>query len=235
MTQATHKEINLAAISEEALVDYLDRHPDFFERHATLLARMRLPHQRGGSTISLIERQVQTLRDQAQQHETRLKEFIVTAQANDVLSGKIHHLACRLIRAHGASQVFAALEASLREDFNASHWTLLCLRNDVPELSRLTTCHLLLAERNAAELKPFETFFDAPRPRCGQIRDSQRDYLFGKDAAEIGSAAMVPLGVNAAFGLLAIGSHDTNRFHPTMSTDFLTRIGELVSEAIGAI
>jgi uncharacterized protein len=33
-------------------------------------------------------------------------------------------------------------------------------------------------------------------------------------------------------GLLAIGSHDTERFLPTMSTDFLVRIGELVSEAM---
>lgn len=236
MTQATHKEINLATVSEEALADYLDRHPDFFERHNALLARLRLPHQRGGgATISLVERQVQALREQAQLHEARLKEFILTAQANDVLSGKIHQLACRLIQAHGAAQVFGALEASLREDFQASHWSLLCLRTDVPELSRLTTRHLRLAEKGAAELKPFDTFFEAPRPRCGQIRDSQRQYLFGQDAAEIGSAALMPLGPNAAYGLLAVGSNDTDRFHPTMSTDFLTRIGDLVSAAIGGL
>jgi uncharacterized protein YigA (DUF484 family) len=33
--------------------------------------------------------------------------------------------------------------------------------------------------------------------------------------------------------LLAIGSPDAERFHPTMSTEFLARIGDLVSEAIG--
>jgi uncharacterized protein YigA (DUF484 family) len=32
--------------------------------------------------------------------------------------------------------------------------------------------------------------------------------------------------------LLAIGSADAQRFHPTMSTDFLARIGDLISEAI---
>jgi uncharacterized protein YigA (DUF484 family) len=36
------------------------------------------------------------------------------------------------------------------------------------------------------------------------------------------------------FGLLAIGSPDAQRFHPTMSTDFLAHIGELVSEAVAA-
>jgi uncharacterized protein YigA (DUF484 family) len=87
----------------------------------------------------------------------------------------------------------------------------------------------------------FETLFESGRPRCGQIRDSQRDYLFGAGTVEIGSAALVPLGVKSAdkasklsgASLLAIGSPDAERFHPTMSTEFLARIGDLVSEAIG--
>ena len=41
----------------------------------------------------------------------------------------------------------------------------------------------------------FETLFESGRPRCGQIRDSQRDYLFGAGTVEIGSAALVPLGI----------------------------------------
>ena len=32
----------------------------------------------------------------------------------------------------------------------------------------------------------------------------------------------------------AVASHDTERFVPTMSTDFLVRIGELVTEALTA-
>jgi uncharacterized protein YigA (DUF484 family) len=49
---------------------------------------------------------------------------------------------------------------------------------------------------------------------------------------EIASAALVPLGPQSAYGLLAIGSHDVERFQPTMSTEFLAKIGDLVSEAI---
>jgi uncharacterized protein YigA (DUF484 family) len=80
----------------------------------------------------------------------------------------------------------------------------------------------------------FETLFESGRPRCGQIRDSQRDFLFGAGTVEIGSAALVPLGPEPSAGLLAIGSPDAERFHPTMSTDFLARIGDLVSEAVHA-
>lgn len=235
MTKPSVRDLDLAAVSEEVLVDYLVRHPDFFERHAGVLTRLRIPHERGKQTISLVERQVQALREKNERLEAKLQEFVVVAQANDALSSKIHKLGCRLIRAHGAAQVIAALESSLLEDFGATHWLMLSLRTDVPELSRVTTRHLRLVDRAAAELKPFDTFFESARPRCGQIRDTQRDYLFGNEAAEIGSAALVPLGAQASFGLLAVGSNDTERFSPTMSTDFLTRIGELVSEAIGVL
>lgn len=235
MTKTTARELDLAAVSEEVLVDYLLRHPDFFERHAGVLTRLRIPHERGGQTISLVERQVQALRDKNQQLEAKIHEFVSIAQGNDALSDKIHQLACRLVGAHGAAQVFEALEASLREDFGASHWVMVCLRSDVPELSRLRTRHLRLLDRSAGELKPFETFFESNKPRCGQIRDTQREYLFGNDAPEIGSAALVPLGNGAEYGLLAIGSNETERFQSSMSTDFLTRIGELVSAAVGAL
>ena len=64
--------------------------------------------------------------------------------------------------------------------------------------------------------------------------DTQRDYLFGADGSQVGSTVLIPLGERAGLGLLAIASHDTERYLPTMSTDFLVRIGEIVSEAIVA-
>ena len=88
-------------------------------------------------------------------------------------------------------------------------------------------------ERDDDALKPFDMFLRSSGPRCGQIRDAQRDFLFGQETDEIGSAALIPLGKQAKIGFLAIGSIDANRFHPAMSIDFLTRLGELVAEALG--
>jgi uncharacterized protein YigA (DUF484 family) len=225
------------ASDETAIADYLQGNPDFFERHATLLTKLQLPHNRGSSAISLVERQVAALRDKNEKLETRLRELIEVARSNDVLAAKIHRLACRLVRADSASNVMDAIEASLREDFGASEWVLLVTAEGESELTKLNSRHLRIVRLGAAELKMFETLFESGRPRCGQIRDSQRDYLFGAGTIEIGSAALVPLGDKASkqvgAALLAIGSPDAERFHPTMSTEFLARIGDLVSEAIG--
>ena len=89
-----------------------------------------------------------------------------------------------------------------------------------------------VVSRKDPTLKPFATFLDGSGPRCGQIRDSQRTFLFRDDAEEIGSAALVPIGAGAPVGFLAIGSNDKDRFHPGMSIDFLTRLGDLIAGAL---
>jgi len=43
---------------------------------------------------------------------------------------------------------------------------------------------------------------------------------------------LIPLGAQPALGLLALGSVDRDRFHPGMSTEFLSRMGELISDAL---
>jgi len=86
-----------------------------------------------------------------------------------------------------------------------------------------------------SNLKSFETLFSSGKPRCGQVRDSQREFLFGADANDMGSVALVPLGDKGSVGLLALGSTDRDRFHPGMSTEFLARMGDLVSDALTAL
>ena len=234
LTSAANAKSEGTGPSEAEIADYLQNNVDFFERHSTLLTRLKLPHSRGNSTVSLVERQVFALREKNQALEARLRELIDVARSNDVLAAKIHRLACRLVRARSAEALLDAMETSLREDFGASEWLLLLAPTRATGFANIDSRHLRIIEPTAPELKMFETLFESARPRCGQIRDSQRDFLFGAGTVEIGSAALVPLGRELGFALLAIGSPDAQRFHPAMSTDFLARIGDLVSEAVSA-
>ena len=47
--------------SEKAVIEYLKKNPEFFDRNPRLLQSLSLPHESGG-TVSLVERQVATLR-----------------------------------------------------------------------------------------------------------------------------------------------------------------------------
>jgi uncharacterized protein YigA (DUF484 family) len=44
--------------------------------------------------------------------------------------------------------------------------------------------------------------------------------------------ALVPLVGDSPLGLLVLGSPSRDRFHPGMSTDFLARLGQLISDAL---
>jgi uncharacterized protein len=44
--------------------------------------------------------------------------------------------------------------------------------------------------------------------------------------------ALVPLHGDAPLGLLVLGSINRERFHPGMSTDFLSRLAEIISDAL---
>jgi uncharacterized protein YigA (DUF484 family) len=218
-------------VSEDAVHDYLANNPDFFERNASLLDALRLPHSAGGA-VSLVERQVSVLRQKDRKLERKLKDLLQVAHANDALGDKIHRLTLKLLAATDLPETLQRLEASLRTDFDADQSILVLFGN--PDLfSDLNIGRFFLpVARDDESLQAFDTFLNGSGPRCGQIRDVQRDFLFGHDTDEVGSTALVPLGTKAEYGFLAIGSTDAERFHPGMSIDFLTRLGELVAGAL---
>jgi len=219
------------ALSEEAVAQYLQKHLDFFERHSTVLEKLRLPHARGSATVSLVERQVDVLRERHKALEQRLQELVAVARTNEQLGEKVHRLARRLIGAREREAVVAVVESALREDFNARNSVLIVFGTPRPQNSRGGT-FLRVLERTSPDLKMFDALLESGKPRCGQIRDTQRDYLFGKETVEIGSVALLPLGPGGAIGLLAVGSADAQHFHPGMNTEILVRIGELIAQAL---
>ncbi len=216
---------------EQAVAQYLQHNADFFERHPQLLARMRLQHPRNASTVSLIERQVEVLREKYEAQEQKLAEFVRVARANNVLAEKIHRFTRRLLSTNSHSHAIAEIESSLREDFDTCHAVLVLASSReplVPDADRFVRS----VSAEDPNYRSFESLFAAAKPRCGQIRDSQREFLFSAEATDIGSVALIPLGGNPALGLLALGSVDRDRFHPGMSIEFLSRMGELITDAL---
>lgn len=221
----------LAALTEAEVAAFLRDDVDFFVRHEALLAQLRLPHARGGSAVSLVERQVDTLREQKREADTKLREFIAVARDNTALQEHIHRLACALISARSLEAVAAALERSLREDFQVRDFTLVLLQKPVASLA---SSRLRFASAAEAATCGLDAVLAQGTPRCGNLRDSQRDWLFPAHPGAIASAAVVPLNDTRGgrAGLLALASPDAGRYHPGMSTDFLSRIADLLSAAL---
>ena len=219
-----------AETEEESIASYLQRTPDFFERHQAVLARLRLPHARGGSTISLVERQIEVLREKQAALESKLAELVRVARANDAISERLHRFTRRLLGAVPGEEAVARIEAGLREDFDAFQAALVLIGE--PSAPTASPRFVRTVPATDPNLKSFESLFSSGKPRCGQARDSQREFLFGPDGLEMASVALVPLGDKGSVGLLALGSTDRDRFHPAMSTEFLARMAELIAASL---
>jgi len=229
MTTREARGLPTADAEEESVARYLQQNPEFFERHQALLARLRLPHSRGGSTISLVERQIEVMRERHAALEAKLSELVRVARDNDAIAERFHRFARRLLRTPTRQAALDEIEASLRDDFDAFHSVLLLIGTTSQESTQRFPRSIAPDDPN---LKSFESLFASAKPRCGQVRDSQREFLFGTDANDIGSVALVPLGEKGSMGLLALGSTARDRFHPGMSTEFLGRMADLIADAV---
>ena len=229
MSTVEQQEAGPFEINEDAVADYLQENPDFFDRYSSLLNTLEIPHTTGGAVISLVERQVSVLRQRSKKLEDSLRELVEVARGNDELGSKIHVLATALLGAKNRNEVVTTLEEQLRTRFNADQSVLVLFTGDDIDYAG---SFLRKIRRNDDGIGSFKTFLQANTARCGTVRDAQRDFLFGTDNIEIGSVALIPLGKKSELGFLAIGSHSATHFHPGKSIDFLTRLGELISCAL---
>ena len=206
-------------LGEDAVATYLRAHPDFFERHLPLLATLKLSHA-SGTAVSLIERQVSVLRDSNRQLERKLLDLVQVARENEDLSSRLHRLALGLLEADSVDDTLATARELLRNDFRSTHVVIRLFRDGSSEPN--------------CDLSMFDGLFESGRPVCGRLTQSQGNYLFGSQAAEISSAVMIPLGDGNRYGILALGSPEADRFHPGMGTLFLGYLGGLIGAAVKA-
>jgi uncharacterized protein YigA (DUF484 family) len=217
-----------ALAQDEDVADYLAEHPDFFESRAELLGKLKVPHPTG-TAVSLIERQVEVLRQQHRQMERKLVDLIEVARSNDGLIERIHHLALALLEAATLPERLYALQEELRERFDADEVSLFLLH---PKERQEDAGPARWLKPNDAGLDQFRELLKSGKPHVGRLRPPQLEFLFGEQAERIASIALVPLGDRGELGLLAVGSHEADRFSPTLGTAFLVRIGELVTAVL---
>ncbi|HIO97327.1 MAG TPA: DUF484 family protein [Leucothrix sp.] len=210
-----------STMDENILAEYLEAHPDFFQRHAALLQNMQVPH--GTGTASLIERQVAVLKEKNRDLDEQLSGLIRTARGNEQIVTRLQRFTLELMRNDGIDDVIASCQEILREDFKADFVSLKLIGGN-------DTMHFI-AQDNPT-LQQFDKLFDSKRPVCGRLQDQQQAFLFEKNADLVKSVALVPLMGAERMGLLALGSKDEARFHPGMGVVFISHLGELVSTSL---
>lgn len=212
-------------MNENEVAEFLRNQPEFFDRHPDLLDSLLVPHPHGGRAIPLAERQILGLREKTRALENRLAELIRHGEDNDAISEKVHRLALALLATRDATGCLQALYFHLRDDFAVPHVALRAWGKGLPEGTVEAT------DVSAALREQIEGM---SAPQCGPAVGSPFAAWFDGAQEHVRSLALVPLGQTRAFGLLALGSEDPQRFFAEMGTLYLRRIGEIAAAALVA-
>ena len=226
MTSDQHPRESSARREPEALevAGYLRRHPDFLAQFPELALTLQLPREHGAST-SLASYQIDVLRDKTRALSRRLHELVGIAQDNEALMVRVHAFTLSLMRTGTLTDTLSRVVATLTEDF---HTDLVRLGLFAP-VAQFQPDWLIVAERGSPHWLALGDFFAAGEPLTGRLNSDKLGLVFGANAPAVKSAVLLPI---AERGLLAIGSHDPNRFHPGMGTIFLKLIAEAVAVAL---
>lgn len=203
---------------------WLQKNPQFFEEYADLVSEIFIPHPHGGRAIPIAERQILTLREKNRMFETKLTELIQFGEENDQIGDKVHRLSVGLLLAGDLAAVLGVVQDHMQEDFRVPYFAVRLWGEDSDET---------LLEFTPVSEDVLKLAASLDSPYCGPyVTDEVLSWL-GDIAPSLKSFAQVPLKTDTQAGLLVLASADPQRFYPEMGTLYLTRIGELVSAAIG--
>ncbi|MDX1802908.1 MAG: DUF484 family protein [Alcanivorax sp.] len=215
--------------SADQVAAYLRDNPDFFQQRPELLELLRLPDSKGDA-VSLLERQASILRDRNNELRDRLNGLLDVARENDHLFDKTRRLTLALLEARGAEKLFRNLLKSLSEDFRCDQVALMLYDREMPILGDLR--NQVRCVDSEALPSALNHLLRSGKAVCGAMRAEEMEALFQENAADIRSAAMVPLEHQGRLGLLAIGSKSAMHFRSSLGTLFITHIGQVLSRRL---
>ncbi|MDI1244170.1 MAG: DUF484 family protein [Rhodoferax sp.] len=219
-------------ITEDDIANYLANTPDFFERHADMLAAVQLTSPHSQRAVSLQERQANMLREKIKMLELRIMDMIRNVNENMVLSDKLLYWARTLflntdpvalpdLMADELADQFAVPQVGIKVWGVAAAYAGEAFAQGVSDDAKLFASSLT-------------------EPFCGVNTGLEViDWL--PDPKAVASLAILPLragpigSTTPAFGLLVLASPDAQRFNSTMGTDFLARVAELASAALSPL
>ncbi|MCB1691733.1 MAG: DUF484 family protein [Pseudomonadales bacterium] len=217
-------------MTEADVAAWLEENPDFFDGRDALLLKMELPHAHStnnGEAISLVERQVQLLRERNVETRHKLDEFLANARQNNAIFVKCQRLVLKLIEAKDSNGFFDTLENSFRKEFKSDAYSLIIFSEYAHQINHFTSS---LPSETAAEY--VGGLMKSKEPYLGVLRQAEQDFLFRHLSLRVKSAAVVSVRHKRQLALLAIGNSDPDYFRSGMGTEFITFIADVIARLL---
>ena len=204
-------ESTASEVTAEVVSDYLRDNPDFFNQHPEVLSELKITHV-GDGAVSLVERQVATLRERNAELRRRLDALMSVAEQNEALL-------------EATQEVIASIaERGSHEDLATLFCDLVKKRFEV----ELVAFHWCDAEISAEAISVASHLMGNKNASSGPLRAHELNALFGEDEGE-GSAALARLSMRSGdSAVIAVGSTDAVRYGIGDGTLFLEYLGNVI-------
>ena len=216
----------MAPITEDDIANYLANTPDFFERHAELLASVQLTHPQSHRAVGLQERQAMMLRDKIKSLEHRIMDMIRHGHENMALTDKLHRWACEMLAAPAAELPVLAVD-NIRELFQVPQVAL--------RLWDVADAGAACAQGVTPSVREQAASLETPYVGANTGFEVVQWLDEPAQAASLALMALRPAPGQDAFGLLVLASPDAQRFNSQMGTELLERLAQLTGAALSVL
>jgi len=189
---------------------------DFFESRESLVGEMKFKHS-SSSASSLLERQINKLRDEQSNLMDLLSSFVNTAQLNEDLFKKSKELTLSILGASSRNQIKDIVQKSFTENFGVNNCKLDFYSNsDIDEIEDKTGMS-----------------FHKGSVHCGSFSKEKMEFLFKDENVE--SVALAVLIDSKEIGILMLGSYERTRYLGDEDTTFIEYIRDILEKKLESI
>ena len=207
-------------MTENEIAEYLRAHPEFIATHIDLLNASSNAEKRGApdrKVISLSDRQIPQLQQKIRSLEKKVDAFLENGRRNEAIWGGLLSSSLELFKLTRKDVSSATISSTLRTHLS------------------IEECRIFMLSDNQEYASDEETIFanfiiSIDKPKClieapEEIKHFTRSWM-------LASSAYIPLSAQGSVGILIFSSSDAQRFDPNIDTQFLERVGHIVSTVI---
>lgn len=203
-----------------AVTKYLQQNPDFFAKNPDLLTELEVVNSKG-ELADLTTHQLKALQKENRKLKSQLSQLIANAQQSETLMNRLLFMMTELSSVD-KKDVLAVFVDNVTKNFPSDYFKILLTEglNDtaIDHVETITT----------DQKSQFAAVLSKSEPLSGRLKSEQINSIYGEEHG-IKSAIVLPVGPQAAFGLMSFASKDEEKFHPHSSTDILQKLSQILA------
>ena len=211
------------SLNEKEVEQFLLLNPDFLSKNSHILNTLEIVHETGGA-VSLIQKQVELLRENYNSTSNNLLGLIEIAKNNESIFLRTKDLILDLILCKNSIDIISLAERRFEGQFQADKCKLLFFREN-----------LNLPKGRIIDPKEahgvFGKKYNAVDIYCGSINKKESNYIFKKKSGIV-ECILVPIKSPDCPGLLALGSKKEGVYSNDYDSMFLEFVAQVLANLI---